>query len=53
MYKADPLRTNTEKLIAEIAKKRSREKQLYSSIEGVQRLRRKNETDQTFAGERS
>lgn len=38
-YEAEK-RLKSEKFIAEITKKRSREKQLYSSIEGVQKVKR-------------
>ena len=42
-YEAEK-RLKSEKFIAEITKKRSREKQLYSSIDGVQKIRKLNET---------
>ena len=51
-YEAEK-RLKSEKFIAEITKKRSREKQLYASIEGVKRIRRRDEANQTLCNKRS
>lgn len=50
-YEAEK-RLKSEKFIAEITKKRSREKQLYSSIDGVHRIRKLNKTKANISYER-